>query len=107
MTKEKLTREKKRKIFQRSERFGTCVSKVFTERRWFAFADERGALFVWICNPDAFVPLVENVCQHDTPTEPGGVKKINGENVKKALVPWYVMGNVTMARHFNAFSERH
>ncbi|MBP5723944.1 MAG: hypothetical protein J6X18_10290 [Bacteroidales bacterium] len=43
--------------------------------------------FVWICNSAAFVPLNENICQHDTPTEPGGVKKINGENVKKALVP--------------------
>ena len=35
------------------------------------------------------------------------VKKINGENVKKALVPWYAMGCLTIAWHFNAFSERH
>jgi len=63
--------------------------------------------FVWICNPAAFVPLNENICQHDTPTEPGGVKKINGENVKKALVPWYATGCLTTAWHFNAFSERH
>ena len=64
-------------------------------------------LFVWICNPDAFVPLIKNICQHDTPTEPGGVKKINGESVKKALVPWYATGCLTTAWHFNAFSERH
>ena len=54
-----------------------------------------------------FVSLNENICQHDSPTEPRGVKKINGENVKKALVPWYAMGGITMAWHFNAFSERH
>ena len=62
--------------------------------------------FVWICNLAAFVPLNENICQHDTPTEPRGVKKINGVNVKKALVPWYAMGGITMAWHFNAFSEQ-
>ena len=54
-----------------------------------------------------FFSLVENVCQHDSPTEPSGVKKINGENVKKALVPWYATGSITIAWHFNAFSERH
>ena len=54
-----------------------------------------------------FFSLVENVCQHDSPTEPSGVKKINGENVKKALVPWYAKGSITIAWHFNAFSERH
>jgi hypothetical protein len=54
-----------------------------------------------------FVTLNENIGQHDSPTEPRGVKKINGENVKKALVPWYAMGCLTIAWHFNAFSERH
>ena len=63
--------------------------------------------FCWICNPAAFVPLIKNICQHDSPTEPRGVKKINGENVKKALVPWYAMGGITTVWHFNAFSERH
>ena len=54
-----------------------------------------------------FVAPNENIGQHDSPTEPGGVKKINGENVKKALVPWYATGCLTIAWHFNAFSERH
>ena len=34
-------------------------------------------------------------------------EKINGENVKKALVPWYATGCLTITWHFNAFSERH
>ena len=54
-----------------------------------------------------FVSPNENIGQHDSPTEPRGVKKINGENVKKALVPWYATGCLTIAWHFNAFSERH
>ena len=53
-----------------------------------------------------FVSLNKSICQYDTPTEPRGVKKINGENVKKALVPWYAMGGITTVWHFNAFSER-
>ena len=65
------------------------------------------ALLDWICNPAAFVSLNENICQYESPTEPSGVKKINGENVKKALVPWYTKGSITIAWHFNAFSERH
>ena len=75
--------------------------------KFMAYNFEQLFQFVWICNPDAFVPLIKNICQHDTPTEPSGVKKINGENVKKALVPWYANGGISTMWHFNAFSERH
>ena len=83
----------------------TSGRRIFAKQKFFfSFTPP---LFDWICNPVAFVPLIKNICQHDSPTEPGGVKKINGENVKKALVPWYVTGCLTIAWHFNAFSERH
>jgi len=87
----------------RSKIFLTLACKVAT----LSLREEYFFLFVWICNPDAFVPLIKNICQHDSPTEPRGAKKINGENVKKALVPWYATGCLTIAWHFNAFSERH
>ena len=46
------------------------------------------------------------VGKQNTPTELRCVKKINGVNVKKALVPWYENISETKVWHFNAFSER-